>query len=195
LQWDKEQGSDWTNATTFTYNVTLDDMRLFNTLWIFVRNNDGVNLDSDFAGDLQHLVGYLKVSDGRLPAKINQVRVEYANNHSLVPEPRETPIFVGTKIRVVAVGEDPKGLPLQYTFQLYRSCGGTDIKQDWSSSNVFELTLPPEDVTSCTVVFVDVRNSDGWAHYRPESGADNWVRRSRNVTAVGSQCKGHTADF
>jgi hypothetical protein len=176
MQPQQVQENDWTTASTYTYNVTLADMRLFNTLWIYVRNSDGVNLDSEFAGDLQCAFGSLEVSDCRLPAEIQQVRVEYANNKSVIPDPEQTPIPVGTKVRIVATGEDPKGLPLQYTFHLFRSCGAVGVEQAWSSINAFELTLAPEDVTSCTVVFVYVRNSDGWAHLRSsgsESGADN----------------------
>jgi hypothetical protein len=172
------QPSEWTNSTTCTYNVTLADMRLHNPLWIYVRNSDGIDLDSSWAGDLQYSFRQMDVSDGRLPAKIIQLTMEYANNNSVVPGPETTPLPVGTTVRFVVVGEDPKGLPLQYAFQLYRRCKGSAFKQDWSSSNTFEHTLAPEDVTFCTSF---VRNSDGWAHYpywSPEYGADYSVRSS-----------------
>jgi hypothetical protein len=167
--------SNWTSSPTYTYNVTLADMKRLNELGIWVKNSDGFDLDSNFAGDLRHYFGRLNVSDGRLPASFRGVRAEYADNNTVIADPFNTALVVGTRVRIVATGTDPKGLPLEFRFELGRRCGPTSIKQEWSPSNVFLHTLAPEDVTRCTSVHVYVRNSDGWGHYDTTTLADDWV--------------------
>lgn len=158
------QGSDtWTPSTTYTYPVTVNDMRNYQTLRLFVRNNDSYNMEHESMGDLQHPFGNLCVSDGRLGAKLTAVHVELANG-TRVADPWNTRLPVGTTIRLVAEAVDPKGLPLEYRFALYRNCVGGVTLQEWNASNTVEYTLSGDDVTSCTGVTALVRNNDGWNH-------------------------------
>lgn len=178
LQPTTPQASNWTSSPTYTYNVTLADMKWLNEMLILVKNSDGIDVVSESAGDLQHYFGRLNVSDGRLPARLRGVRAEYADNNTVIADlftPLNTALVVGTRVRIVAAAGDPKGLPLEFRFELFRRCLPTNIKQEWSPSNVFLHTLAPEDVTSCTTVFVYVRNSDGWGHYDTTTLADDWV--------------------
>ena len=151
-------------------------MRNVNMHFLFVRNSDGTNLDSDSYGDLQYQYGPLRVSDGRLGAKFTSLKLQLADG-TVVQDPWKTALRVGTRIRFVAEGTDPKGLPLEFKFMLGRhnSFDGTIPKQDWSPSNIFEHVLVDADVTTGTGLHAYVRNNDGWNHNSNREG-DDWVR-------------------
>lgn len=99
--------SDWTYATTFTYNVTEADVRLNDNLVMYIKNPDP--LTSAWDEYRPWTFGRLPVTDGRLPAVVRDVRVEYADSNKVIPKPDATLLPVGTKVRFVASGSDPKG--------------------------------------------------------------------------------------
>lgn len=166
--------SDWTYATTFTYNVSEADMRLNDNLMIHIKNPEPPTSVRDEYR--KWAFGRLPVSDGRLPAVITDMHAEYADSNKVITSPASTPLPIGTKLRIVASGSDPKGLPLEYRFLLLRNGTGTDVLQDWSPSNVFYHTLAHEDTTAQAHVCAIIRNSDGWGHMWKEWQADNQVR-------------------
>jgi hypothetical protein len=166
---------DWTTTTTYTYTVSTSDMRRSTPLWVYVYDTD-MTTSAGVVGGYQYKVGQLNVTDGRQPATLKRAWVAYASNGSQVPD--NTVLWVGTKIRVVAVGQDPLGRPLQYMFWVSRDCN-MGPQQEWSGSSSFNYTLMPEDMTPCTRLNAAVKNDDAWGHFDgTPDGFDDWVSDS-----------------
>jgi hypothetical protein len=166
---------DWTTASTYTYAVSMSDMRLITPLWVYVydANMTTTATPGGLLDGYQHRVGQLNVSDGRQPAALKRVWVDHAANASQVLD--GAALLVGTRIRLVAVGQDPLGRPLQYMFWVSRDCS-MGPQQEWNSSSSFNYTLMLEDMTPCTRLNAAVKNDDGWGHYDgTPDGFDDWV--------------------
>jgi hypothetical protein len=148
---------EWSPSNVLAYTTEVGDMTSCSGIVVGVRNDDGVDLDSGYFGDLQARVT-LRVSDGRQPAAVAGVQLSVGG----VEVDRLASFPVGTVITLTATGADPLGRPLQYAFYFTRSCSGQGYVQDWSASKTLVYTLAPEDVTSCTSIVVCVRNDDGW---------------------------------
>ena len=150
-----QDGQDFSSSNEFTYTLTEADITTCSGIWIGAKNNDGLDFDSSTMGDIQNTVSYI-VSDDREHPEWGSILtykndVLYTGNEYLV----------GDTIKIVANATDPKGLPLQYRFIIFRSCSGTQDGQDFSSSNEFTYTLTVADVTSCSGIWIGAKNNDG----------------------------------
>ena len=142
-----------TNSLSYTFEIA-DGVNCFSIL-IGARNNDGLDYDSAFLGDLQYSVNF-NVDNGLSPPVIEslivkQNGVETANRN----------FSVGDEIMITVNASDPNSLPLEYVFHLTRSCGSSNL-QPWSTSNTLTYTLTFDDITSCSGILIGVRNNDGF---------------------------------
>lgn len=65
---------------------------------------------------------------------------------------------VGDRLTIKALGSDPQGLPIEYSFSIL---GGTTPETPWQSSDTIEHTVTKADVNGAFGVRVWVRNDDG----------------------------------
>jgi hypothetical protein len=91
-----------------------------------------------------------------LPPEV--IKVSIAKN-GVVSSSRTARVGDSVSIEIEAI--DPKGYEVEYVFQRFRNCGGDQVLQNWSSSGSLSYTFTEEDVTSCTAIWVGVRNGDG----------------------------------
>ncbi len=68
---------------------------------------------------------------------------------------------VGDDFRIIANAIDLLGSALEYKFKIKRDCVDSETLQDWSSSDTLDYTFQVSDVTNCTEIIIQVRNSDG----------------------------------
>jgi hypothetical protein len=69
-------------------------------------------------------------------------------------------VRVGDTVSIEIEAIDPKGYDVEYVFQRFRNCSGDQVLQTWSSSGSLSYTFTEDDVTSCTAIWVGVRNND-----------------------------------
>jgi hypothetical protein len=145
----------WSELNEAEYTFVEADISNCTSIIVGVKNNDGIEFDSEMFGDLQYTVN-LQVSDGRLPPVVNSV-TKYKNGNLYTGNEFQ----VGDTIRIVVDATDPNSLSLQYRFYLMRNCGGVGDVQSWSVSNEAEHTFVEADITSCTSIIIGVKNNDG----------------------------------
>ncbi len=107
-----------------------------------VSNAPGSNTVSDI---------YVPVGTTDKPAQLGGLLVNGA-------DPTGRVFKVGDQLTVKALGTDPLGKPIEYTFNVL---GGTVTAYDWSEVDTIDYVVTQADVTAGFAIRVWVRNNDG----------------------------------
>lgn len=140
-----------------SYIVTNADVNSCNSISIGIKNNDGINYNSDFAGDL-HLNIPFTATNGTTAPTVSSVDV-YVN--SILQTELPIKARVGDIISLSVNANDPNSLPLEYNF-LSSNKNGVSIIQSFSSSNYLaSYVITSADIKSGSGLIVGVQNNDG----------------------------------
>ncbi|WP_052879819.1 hypothetical protein [Vibrio coralliirubri] len=147
---------DWSplNATKYTFTDD-DSVNCFGIL-MGVRNNDGIDADSEFLGDAQTNLS-LTVNSDRSNAKIDDVQVFY---NGYITNKRD--FKAGDTVTLKALASDGNNSPLEYVFYRGRHHSLDFTIADWGNSNQITYTFEDEDSARGFGLWVGVRNNDGF---------------------------------
>lgn len=145
-----EEWSQLTNAANAVFNIA--NPSSFSAAYNALRSNAQFRdkLDEVTTTDLSG-VDYSKIPPLMFPPLILNSDLEET----------EAAFKVGDEFRIEARALDFLSSALEYKFKIKRDCVDSEVLQDWSADDTLDYTFQVSDVTNCTEIVIQVRNSDG----------------------------------
>lgn len=148
---------DWSSLSQASYTIPSTDQGLGGlSIWVAVRNSDGINYSSSLFGDNTSMWSY--AVPGSPPAVINSVVITNSSSQILT---QNSVLAENDVINIQVSASDPGSRPIEYKF-MSGVGSSTTVISDWSSSSSAIFTVPNSVLgLSGLKLWVAVRNDDG----------------------------------
>gem|GEM_PF-5405773 len=144
----------WGTTTSYLYTVASEDVSSASSIYVAVRNDDGIDLLGSFDGDVVFQFNLPFVY--KMPTIISSTLLVDGVEHT-----PGAPILIGSVVTLNIQASDPSSSNLEYVFRISRNGTLAGELQAWSSSNEVSYVAATEDAVADTSIMVGVRNDDG----------------------------------